>query len=165
MKCIACYVLFFITTGLFAQSNRFMSLDIEHASSTKRIKYFVGDEIIYKVKQDRNRYHGVITMVSDTGIMVDTSVIVLYKEIAKVLVNNSNSLTKVASVFLKGCGIGYIGLDILNNLINSNKPIINPLTIEIGAGLFLSGQIIRWLSMKHYKINKKHRIKFIDDAP
>ena len=142
-----------------------MSLEIEHGSNFKRIKYFTGDEIIYKLKQDNRRYHGVITMISDTGIIVDTSVVVLYKEIGKVLVDNSNSLTKVASVFFKGCGIGYVGLDILNNLINSNKPVINPLTIEIGTGLFLSGQIIKWLSIKHYKINKKHRIKFIDDTP
>ena len=160
MKRILSYILFFMATSLVAQSNKFMSLDIERASTLKRIKFFVGDEIIYKRKQDKKRYHGIITMVSDSGIMVDTTVIVLYKEIA-----NSNSLTKVSSVFLKGCGIGYAGLDIVNNLINSNKPIINPLTLEIGAGLFLSGQIIKWLSIKHYKINNRHRIKFIDDTP
>ena len=142
-----------------------MSLNIEHKSTTHRIKYYINDEIIFKVKQDNKKHSGIITNVNDTTFTLDSTTTILYKNINKILVDNSNYLTRAASAFLIGCGVGYVALDALNNAINANKPILRLLDIEIGVGLVVIGEAIKILSVKRYKINKKHRIKFIDDTP
>ena len=142
-----------------------MSLDIEHRSTTHRIKFYIQDKIAFKLKQDKKKYKGIITAVNDTALTLDSTTIFLYKNIDKVLVDNSNYLTRSASSFLIGCGVGYVALDALNNAINGNKPILRLLDIEIGAGLVIIGEAIKILSIKRYKINKRHHIKFIDDTP
>jgi len=147
------------------ESNRFMSLDIKKAGTVKRIKFYEQDDIILKVKSYKKKFRGVIISLSDTSLTLDSNTVVLYKDIEKVVVDNNNSLTKVAKVFLMTAGGGYIALDAINNLINSNVPVINPRTVIIGAALIVSGQLVKWLSVKHYKINSRNRIKFIDDTP
>ena len=142
-----------------------MSLDVEHKSTTRRIKLYIQDKISFKVKQDNKKYKGIITDVTDTSLTLDSITSVPYKNISKILVDNSNYLTRSASAFLTGCGIGYVVLDAFNNAINKDKPILRLLDIEIGVGLVIVGQAIKILSIKRYKINSKHRIKFIDDTP
>jgi len=142
-----------------------MSLDIEHKSTTHRIKFYLKDKITFKLKQDNKRYQGIITDVNDTALTLDSTKTILYKNISKVLVDNSNYLTHAASAFLIGCGVGYIALDALNNAINANKPVLRLLDVEIGVGLVVIGEAIKILSIKRYKINKKHHIQFIDDTP
>jgi hypothetical protein len=162
---ILCFILFVFSAELVAQSNKFMSLDVQHKSTTHRIKFYLQDKITFKLKEDNKKYQGIITDVTDTSLTIDSTTTCLYKNINKVLVDNSNYLTRAASAFLIGCGVGYVALDALNNAINANKPILRLLDIEIGAGLVTIGEAIKILSIKRYKINKKHHIKFIDDTP
>jgi len=162
---ILCFILFIFSVEIVAQSNKFMSLDIEHKSTTHRIKFYLQDKITFKLKQDKKKYTGIITDVTETSFTIDSTTTVLYTNLNKILVDNSNYLTRAASAFLIGCGVGYVGLDALNNAINGNKPILRLLDVEIGAGLVIIGEAIKILSIKRYKINKKHRIKFIDDTP
>ena len=131
----------------------------------RSIKYFEQDKIILKVKNSNHKYKGVIVSLNDTALILDSTSFILYKDIRKILVDKSTSLTHVAAAFITGCGVGYIGLDALNNAINNNKPILRILDVEIGVGLIAIGQAFRVFTIKHYKINKKHRLKFIDDTP
>ncbi|HTA63796.1 MAG TPA: hypothetical protein VK835_15140 [Bacteroidia bacterium] len=162
---ILCFILFIFSVELTAQSNKFMSLDIEHGSNTHRIKFYLQDKITFKLKENNKKHGGIITDVNDTALTLDSTTTILYKNINKVLVNNSNYLTRAASAFLIGCGVGYVALDALNNAINADKPILRLLDVEIGVGLVIIGEAIKILSIKRYKINKKHHIKFIDDTP
>ncbi len=158
-------LLFVFSVNLFAQSNRFLSLDVEKLRTTKRIKFYVQDKIILKIKNDPHKYKGTIMLLNDTVLILDSTKLIFYKDIRKVLVDRSNSLTRVASTFISGCGVGYIALDALNNAINNNKPILRILDVEIGVSLLAIGQAFRIFAIKHYKINKKHTLKFIDDTP
>jgi hypothetical protein len=162
---ILCFILFVFSVELFAQSNKFMALEIEHKSTTKRIKFYVKDKITFKLKDDKRKYAGIITELSDTTLIINNKFIISYRDISKVIVDNSNHLTRAASAFLIGCGAGYLALDALNNAINGNRPILRLLDIEIGVGLIVIGGTIKYFSFKRYKINKKHHIKFIDDTP
>ena len=159
------FILFIVSLEITAQSNRFLSLDIERISNTKRIKYFEQDKISFKLKNSRHKYKGIIVSLNDTALIIDSTGFILYKNIRKISVDKSNSLTHVASAFISGCGIAYVGLDALNNAINSDKPILRWLDIEIGVGLVAVGQAFKIFTVRHYKINKKHRLKFIDDTP
>lgn len=152
------------TKPIREETNRFLSLDVYKLHGMKRIKFYEQDKIIVKVKTYRNKFKGTIFSLRDTALVLDSTVI-LYKDIEKIIVDNNNSLTKVAERFLGYSGIGYMALDALNNAINNNKPVVNPRTIAIGLGLIVTGQAIKLLSIKHYKINSRHRIKFIDDNP
>lgn len=145
------------------ESNRFMSLDIKKVGTVRRIKFYENDNIILKVKRYKGRFKGTITSLSDTALIMD-SMIILYKDITKVLVDNNNYVTSITKKFLRSSGALYMLLDAVNNAINSNTPIINPRTVIIGVSLIVIGQSVKWLSIKHYKINSRHRIKFIDDT-
>lgn len=158
-------ILLVFSLHLTAQSNRFLSLDIEHPSHTKRIKYYEQDKIMVKLKNDPHKYKGTIMLLNDSAMILDSTSLILYKDIRKVLVDRSNSLTHVAAAFITGCGIGYVGLDALNNAINNDKPILRWIDVEIGIGLVAIGQAFRIFAIRHYKINSKHRLKYIDDTP
>ena len=142
-----------------------MSLEIERKSTTKRIKFFVLDKLTFKMQGDKRKYSGIITELNDSSFVINNKFQISYKNLSKIIVDNSNYLTRSASSFLIGCGAGYVALDALNNLINNNKPTLRLLNVEIGASLVAVGAAIKILSYKRYKINKKHRIKFIDDTP
>ena len=142
-----------------------MALEIERTSNTKLIKFYVQDKLTFKLQGDRRKYSGIITELNDSSFVINNKVIISYKYIGKVIVDNSNHLTRAASAFLIGCGAGYMALDAINNAINGNKPILRLIDIEIGVGLVVIGGAIKYFSLKRYKINKKHRIKFIDDTP
>ena len=167
-----CFILFYNVFNIVAQTehrieetNEFLSLDVHKAHNTKRIKFYKGEKIVLKIKNHHKKYKGNIVSLSDTALALDNDTVVLYKNIEKIIINNSTSFTKVAKNFLKAAGGGYIFLDILNNVINSSIPLINPRTIVIGVTLIATGQVIRLLSIKRYKINTQNRIKFIDDNP
>jgi hypothetical protein len=162
---ILCFILFIFSIEIYAQSNKFMALEVEHKSTTRRIKFFVQDKLTFKLKDDKRKYTGIITELSDTTLVINNKFIISYKDIDKVIIDNSNHLTRAASAFLIGCGAGYLALDALNNAINGNRPILRLLDIEIGVGLVAIGEAIKILTIKRYKINKKHHIKFIDDTP
>jgi hypothetical protein len=159
------FIFLLFSLGLNAQSNKFLSLDIEHLSTTKRIKYYEQDKIIFKVKNDKHKYKGIMVSVNDSFFVLDSTRTFRIKDVQKILVDNSNHLTRAATTFISGCGAGYIIIDAFNNIINLDSPIFNIRTLEIGAGLIIVGQVIRILSIKRYKINKNHRLKFIDDTP
>ncbi|MEO8760690.1 MAG: hypothetical protein ABI448_07365 [Bacteroidia bacterium] len=162
---ILCFILCFISLQLAAQSNRFLSLDIERPGTTKRIKYYDQDKIVFKIKGSRHKYKGIMVALTDSSFTLDSTKIILLKNIRKVMVDKSNHLTRAACTFISGCGIGYMGLDALNNAINSNTPVFRTQTLEIGAGLIIVGQSFKIFSLRRYTINKKHRLKFIDDTP
>jgi len=165
MRVILLFILIVFSAGISAQSNRFLSLDIEHLSNTKRIKFYEGDQIIFKLKGSRYKYKGTLVWVNDSSIIMDSTKTFLIKNIRKILVDKSNHLTRAAATFISGCGVGYMGLDAFNNIINSDTPILRWLDVEIGVGLVVVGRAFKVLAIKRYKINKKHRLKFIDDTP
>lgn len=148
-----------------AQSNRFLALEIEKINTTKRIKYFEKDEILFKVKGSHKKYRGIITALSDSAMQLDNQKLIYFTNITKVVVDNSNYLTRAGSAFLIGAGAGFVALDSFNNLINGDRPVIKPLSIEISTGLLSAGYIIRFFERKRYRINSRHRLKFIDDTP
>jgi len=159
------FILFGFSVEITAQSNRFLSLDIERISTTKRIKFYEKDKISLKIKGSKHKIKGIIVSINDTSIFIDSTETVLIKNIRKILVDKSNYLTHAASIFISGCGVGYVGLDALNNVINNDKPILRCVDVQIGLGLLAVGQAFRIFSIKRYTINKKHRLKFIDDTP
>ena len=165
MRFIVIFILFLFSGEIYAQSNRFLSLEIERISTTKRIKIYEQDKIMFKVKGSRHKYKGIMVSVNDTSIVIDSTETILIKNIRKILVDKSNYLTHAASIFISGCGIGYVGLDALNNVINNDKPVLRWVDVQIGVGLLAIGQAFRVFAIKRYTINKKHRLRFIDDTP
>ena len=159
------FFLFSLCLELAAQSNQFLSLNLKRGNNTKRIKFYLQDEICFKIPHSKKKITGIITSLSDSGLVLDSQRYIAYKNIKKILIDLSNHLTHAASTFISGCGLGYIGLDALNNAINANSPVFKLQTLEIGAGLVLGGQIIRICSTKRYKMNRRHSLKFIDDTP
>src|ERR1035437_7986289 len=108
MRIVVYIILLIVLSGVeaSAQSNKFMSLDIRKAATTKRIKYYEHDKIIFKLRDDNTKYRGTINALNDSALVID-SALILYKDIRTVLVDNSNSLTKVARAFLMTAGAGF----------------------------------------------------------
>ena len=172
MKVLAILILSFYISSLYAQvsninalTHKFLALDIYKVNSVKRIKFYENDKIIVKVKTYQGKFKGVITNLNDTGLTLDNTMIISYNDIKKILIDKSNFLIRLTGNFIRVAGGGYILLDVVNNLINSDSPIINIRTVIIGCSLIVTGGAIRWLSVSRYKIDKRHTIKFIDDTP
>ena len=122
--------------------------------STGRVVIREGDELCFKLKGDPGKYCDVIQCIADTVIQFDSFTLNL-KDLRLLYVDQSNFLTRQFSKFLMWGGLGYAGLDIINNTTNGTQPIFQERTLKAAGALFVSGWLIRKAFQRRYHIGKR----------
>ena len=158
------FIFLLIACASYAQTNNFLALQHKKAKGEKLVKFYCGDKICLKTSLTNKQQKGIITSLSDTSLTLDSTRVILYKSITKLLVDNSTFVTRSVARFLIGCGIGFVTIDTFNNLINGDSPAVKPISVGISAGLVLVGEAINLLTIKRYKMSKKNKLIFIKDA-
>jgi hypothetical protein len=122
-------LLFLVSTGLFAQK----ILLVENQHSFKNYKYYPGDEITYKLVEEEDRNHDIISDMTDSSIVFEMMGEVRLEEITAIF--RDNFVVKILQPFTLLAGVAYFGLDSFNRLINNDSPVILAETAIISAGL------------------------------
>ncbi|MCU0443372.1 MAG: hypothetical protein MUE85_00545 [Microscillaceae bacterium] len=91
---------------------RFLAL--EKRGAIKRIRYFAGDEIEFKVKNDPFLYRPIIQSVLDSALLIN-GVKVDFKDISTIKVYKDKPFLRLLSNFAFYGSVGYLLIDLVNN--------------------------------------------------
>lgn len=153
-------ILLAITSNCIAQ--QFLALDVSRVTGFKRIKYYIGDEITFKLKDSHKKQKGKIVFFSDSLFQLEDKTYVNIDNIKVTYRNNANFVTNGLGRFCLIFGPGFLGLDTFNNLINKRKPLINEIAVKEGAAFVGGGLILKNMMKRRYKIGKRKSIKIVD---
>lgn len=143
-------------------SQKFIALDVSKVAGFKRIKYSVGDDIRFKLTNDKKKYTERIATFNDSLIYFESKKVVRIDDISVIYRDNANFVTRGLSKFCFRFGPAFLGLDVFNNLINQRKPLVNELAIKEGAAFVGAGLIFKHMLKKRYKIGKRRSLKVYD---
>lgn len=149
-----------ITSNCIAQ--QFLALDVSRVIGFKRIKYYVGDEITFKLKDSNKKHRGKIISFGDSLFQLENKTFVNIGNIKSIHRNNANFVTNGLGRFCLIFGPGFLGLDTFNNLINKRKPLINDMAVKEGAAFVGGGLILKNMMKRRYKIGERKSIKIVD---
>ena len=77
-----------------AQMDPFLLLE-KPGKQKSRVRYYPGDEIYWKFKEDKITYNAVIAVISDSSFTTDQALIVPYSEVDVVLIPKGGGLKAV----------------------------------------------------------------------
>jgi hypothetical protein len=89
-------------------------LALEKRGAIKRIRYYAGDEIQFRLKGEAVLYSPIIEQVLDSAIIVNNTLI-KFSEIGAVKIYRKRPFLNLMSRFALIGGVGYLAIDLVNN--------------------------------------------------
>lgn len=161
MKWLPVIIVLIIATGQ-GLSQKILEIDIVRFNKLKRIQLFNNSLLEYKLKgEHRYRIHK-ITDLRDSSILFSNDSVISLSRIKAIKLRNGNHLYPLFSGFFYTGGVLFVGLDTFNNAINGETPVIKPVAVYVSAGLIATGFIIKQLSIKRIRINKRKTLRILE---
>jgi hypothetical protein len=155
-----------ISFCISSPAQKFLALDVYHLSGNmKRIRFRMNDKIIFQEKERRTLYAGIITEITDSSFTFEKKQIVLIKDVACIVIDKSNFVTRGIPEFLMAFGGGFIVLDSFNNLVNGGSPVIKKDAVIEGIAFAASGWLFLRFAKKKYRVGQRCVLKVIDVTP
>ena len=145
-------------------SQKFLALDIYKWAGAKRIHFYKGGEIRFRIRGSRKLFTHTIANINDSSLVFENGRELPIAEIDRVSINRSTFVSHGLSRFLFDIGAGFIVLDSFNNLLNGETT-VKTQTIKEGIGLMAAGTLFRLLPIKRYRISSRRTLKIIDVSP
>jgi hypothetical protein len=92
--------------------SRFLAL--EKRGAIKRVRFFVGEELEFKLKNDPFLYRPIIQSVRDSSLIIN-GVELAFKDISTVKVYKNKPFLRLLSNFAFYGSVGYLLIDLVNN--------------------------------------------------
>lgn len=135
-------------------------LVLDKPGRTKRIRYYTGDEIIFKLKGDKTVYSNVVEGVGDSSIQVRGTHIPI-KEIASIIRHNESGLLYQITRILPKAGMLYFLADTFNPIFRGEKPSVSRSGVIVGGSLIAGSYALRLFKKRTLKINKYRTLKIL----
>jgi hypothetical protein len=141
-------------------------LSLQMTGKKKNVYFFEGDNIIVKTILDHKKHNFQILRMTDSSFFYspysETNTIFDLKElkfsdIKKVYIGGSkNPISMRGTGALGGAGVLLLTIETLNQLKNGETLKINPTIAGVSAGLIGVSYLIKVLTNRNYRINKRH---------
>lgn len=132
-------------------------LALDRIGKAQRVRFYVGDEIEYRVKGEKFRRKNDILGVTNDGFLIAGGEIkLIWVERIWTKRGYKNNLSRQAQIYLPVAG----ALFIIADLISSKE--ISPTALAIGGGMALAGIVLRVFNTKRYFIGKNSLLKSIE---
>jgi hypothetical protein len=141
-------------------------LSLQMTGKKKNIYFFEGDNIIVKTVSDHKKHNFQILRMTDSSFLYspynETNTTfdlkeLKFKDIKKVYLGGSkNPISMRGTGALGGAGILLLTIEALNQLKNGETLKINPTIAGVSAGLIGVSYLIKVLTNRNYRINKRH---------
>ncbi len=132
---------------------------IERPGTVKNVKFHEGDDIHVSVKNyaPASDIKGSLTQIGDSSIVIDDMYLIPIKDITAVYVERFWIKLAIPVLFI--AGIGYGVLEIFNNAINKDSPLLTKETAIISSSLVAGGLALIPLKDRKIKVGEKWRVK------
>jgi hypothetical protein len=132
---------------------------LEKPGTVNNTKFRVGNRIDVKTINNE-RINGLINQIRDTAIIVNYNLIKLSE--IKIIYTRRTMISVFSHLGIKG-GLGYVGIDGFNNLINNEKPVFRNSTLKTSGIMFVTGVLLKSISNRKRHINnEKWRLKVLN---
>lgn len=147
------------------QNQRYLVFD----TGLRRYRFFIGDEIRFKLRGDRFKYAGEIVSMSDSSFTFSVvnevtnrfeNVSFSIKDIKRIYINRRIPFVSALQYFAPLAGVGYMMADIINGK-RWKDNWVDPQVAKVTGGFILVGFASRVLCHPSYKINERHRLKVL----
>jgi hypothetical protein len=134
-----------------------------YKSNGKNLRYYQGNEINVRLKEEDFFRNGIIAAFTDTSFFLNGEYIPL-SEVDAILIrkeDGGHSLLRSMSYMLPIGGVFIIGVTALNSAINDHQPLVPEKIFYLAGGMALTGLLIYPLTFRVYHM-KRHPLKIID---
>jgi len=136
-------------------------LVLENMGTGKTYRFFEGNKIAVKTSDTSKKVSGKITEILDSSIIISNTYSFDLKEISVAYKNRRSS--EVVSYSLMAFGAMFFILDVVNNGINGDKPMVRADVTLIAAAIAGAGGILQGFTERKCVVRKdKWRLKIID---
>jgi hypothetical protein len=137
-------------------------LVLDKPGSIKRIRFFVGNEITFRLKGDNMVYHEVISAVDDSSFTIYGTK-VLVREVDRIILRKEGWFLNQGSVLLPAAGLLYFLADNVNPAIRGGEHFgISRGSVIVGASLISAGIVLRIFQKRQHKIGKNKRLRVLE---
>lgn len=136
------------------KTTRFLAL--EKGGNVKRIRFFIGDEIHFRLREDPYKYSPIIQDIGEKYITINNTNLAL-QEIESVTIYRKRRWGRIFSKLFLYAGVGYFLIDMVNNSFKPTKEtsIISSSLAAPGLALSLT------FRPRRIKLNKNRYLKTI----
>ncbi len=155
--------IFLIGICLFCLNHVFAQkvLILENLSIGKSYKFFTGDVIGVRINDTTPKVSGKITDILDSSIIISNHFAFDLKAIA-VVYKERRGIQIVSSSLLAFGGMFFV-LDVLNNAINGDRPVVKADVTLISSAVVAAGGVLQIFVTRKCEVGKnKWRLKIID---
>ncbi|MCX6271366.1 MAG: hypothetical protein NTU44_09145 [Bacteroidetes bacterium] len=135
-------------------------LVLEKTGTFKNYKYNKNDYISLKVRGNPKPVKGEINRISDSSIVVDYLNNIKLNEIEKIY-RGRWVLTWLPRLGMIA-GIGYISIDVLNNILNNIGPVFQPDVMKAGGILIGGALLLSCIGDKRYDLKRDWRLRVLN---
>lgn len=135
-------------------------LVIENENNFRNIKYFEGDKIMLKLKATNENISDYIFDMTDTSLILENRGEIRVSAIKAVV--RENWFLRILSSFSLVAGVGYLGIDSFNRLINSEWPMVDSQTLMISTGIVVFGAVLLPFRYRYIHLGEKWKYKVLD---
>lgn len=155
-RCIFLIVFYLLLLLSASSQNLFL---IEKPGTVKNVKFHEGDDIHVSVKHypPGTDIKGSLTQIGDSSIVIDDMYLIPIKDITAVYIERFWIKLAIPVLFI--AGIGYGVLEIFNNAINKDSPLLSKETAIISSSLVAGGLVLIPLIERKYTIGEKWRVQ------
>jgi hypothetical protein len=143
----------------FFKPQKYLVLD--KPGKQKRVRFFVGNEITFRLKGDKVVYQEAITAIDDSSFTIFGTK-VLIREVDRVILRSDNFFINVGSRYLPAAGIIYFLADNLNPVFQGYSFKVDPNSAIIGASLVTVGLVLKQFQKRKHKIGKNKRLRILE---
>lgn len=133
-----------------SQDQRYLVLD--KPGHIKRLRYYAGDDLIFKLKGDKMKYKDIIEAIGDSSIRIKGTDIPI-KDIRAVIRYKEGGMLDQAIYILPRAGIVYFLADTFNPVFLGGDPGISRSGIVIGSSFVATGLLLKLAKKRTYRIN------------
>lgn len=153
------FILALLFLPFFSYSQKAIVLEREGTLHTK--KFFVGENLVFKLKQDRKHWleEVILDLDIDAGYILFEHRTVPVSDIIAIQIRDAGKVTRGISTLLTTFSYSW-GFWSLVSLAFGDS--LSPFEIGVGVGSFLLGKLLKLTFFKTYRLNKRKRLRLID---
>jgi len=148
------------TPSPFFKQQKYLVLD--KPGKVKRIRFFPGSEITFRLKNDPVVYHDYITAVDDSSFTIFGTK-VLIKEVDRIILRNHSWFVNQGSVLLPAAGLIYFLADNVNPLLRGQEGVsVSKGSMIVAGSLIGTGLVLRTFRKKQHRIGNNKRLRVLE---